>query len=476
MNNSCFDIGRMADYFCVSRIRQTGGEFDQKCPVCGDKKFHIDTANNRCFCNHCGQGGGSMHYWSIMAHGVPYDRDPDLKRTILREISDAFSNGAEYKPVTPVKTKKSVEYPSDSVCNAVYQRILKSPLTELVDSHRADLHRRGLTDSDIERLQYRSFSLKRVAREGISQDTKEFFDDEIATRCIGWDTIRRIGKATLAGYLEMGRSVADLKPVNVPGIFSIKGKDGRTWYGINMINGYLIPIRNALGEVVGMQVRSMEKNPKAKYMAFSSRGLPGGIKGRNRVHHPLANHSESRKDSMEGYFTEGPMKADIIAILADRVASYSTSGCVAAIHRMKSIAIVGVSCTKDMIQDIKSENLTKVYNALDMDRYLNLDVAKASGRLRSKLKNAGFEVGAFMWDTDRMDNIIDVLTKTCEAKNLSVKSYQSKVHHLMAITHTLHDNRIKFSHNWDDDLYLSDGKSSKGLDDYLLSYEIPPAP
>lgn len=474
MRDSYFDIGRMADYFCVSRIRQSEREFDQQCPICGDKKFHIDTANNRCFCNHCGQGGGSMHYWSIMAHGLPYDKDPDLKKTILREISDAFSSGTEYKSVTPIKTEKPVEYPSDSVCNEVYQRLLTSPLTELVDSHRADLHRRGLTDKDIERLQYRSFSLKRVARDGISQDTREFFDDGIATSCIGWDTIRRIGKATLAVYLEMGRVVADLKPVNVPGIFSIKGKGGRTWYGVNMINGYLIPIRNALGEVVGMQIRSMEKNPKAKYMAFSSRGLPGGIKGRNRVHHPLTNHSESRKDATEGYFTEGPMKADIIATLADRAAGYSTSACAASIHRMKSLAIVGVSCTKGLVKDVKSENISKVYNALDMDRYLNIDVNKATLRIMSMLKESGFGIGTFAWDLERIDNILSILKTLCKKNGIQAELTQSRTQSTVAMVYKLHENGIKFSHDWDDVEYRAEGKPSKGLDDYLLNYEVLP--
>ena len=87
----------------------------------------------------------------------------------------------------------------------------------------------------------------------------------------------------------------------------------RKWYGawrLCSYSGLLIPIRDATGQIQGLQIRR-ENTARMKYVWFSSVGKPYGTAARSWIHvtGDCTQHT--------AVITEGPLKGDVASALSD---------------------------------------------------------------------------------------------------------------------------------------------------------------
>ena len=84
------------------------------------------------------------------------------------------------------------------------------------------------------------------------------------------------------------------------------------------------------------------------------------------------------------FVTEGALKADIASALSGRT----------------FIAVAGTGCIdslKEPFEIIKRNGVSKVYEALDMDKTVNENVARASRKLMCLIKKFGFKTKMTRW-------------------------------------------------------------------------------
>ena len=73
-----------------------------------------------------------------------------------------------------------------------------------------------------------------------------------------------------------------------------------------------------------------------------------------------------------------------------------------AITGVNVIAVPGVNALKNVpqvVRELKSIGMRKIYIAYDMDAATNKEVAKQLDRLRSMLDDAGYEHSTLQWDS-----------------------------------------------------------------------------
>jgi hypothetical protein len=180
----------------------------------------------------------------------------------------------------------------------------------LSDWHRRNLRQRGLTDSQINGLNYRSLPLS-------SRD------------------------------LIIRKLIAKNTPMEgVPGFFT----NSLGQWRLAGPPGILVPCRDLQGWITGLQIRC-DNIQFGKYRWLSSTEKPNGCSSGVRVH--VAQPPET--DRSEIWVTEGPLKADICSLKLKRLV----------------LAIPGVACwnlATDILQELKPQ---RVIVALDMDKLSN---------------------------------------------------------------------------------------------------------
>lgn len=138
--------------------------------------------------------------------------------------------------------------------------------------------------------------------------------------------------------------------------------------------GLLIPIRNAKGYIVGMQIRKNEGDPR--YSFLSSRGMLSGTGSGSPVHVRRGNYNKTC------IITEGPLKADYV---------HQTGG-------QNVIAVPGVNNIRGVLPALKEMGVTEAIVAYDMDWKTNKQVKAARSRLMQMLWCEGYRVSSFSWD------------------------------------------------------------------------------
>jgi hypothetical protein len=180
-------------------------------------------------------------------------------------------------------------------------------LLALSEEHRADLVRRGLTDTDIHVNAYRTLEegpVRTALVEGLAA---------------------RLGIDALSG---------------VPGFGRERGK----WV-VPGPAGLLIPVQDVEGRIVGIQVRTQLAD--GKYRWLSTPRLPGGASSGAPVH--VAGRAKGLRGTV--WVTEGPLKADVVAA------------------RMKvcAIAVPGVTSWRRVLDPIRALRPQRVIIAFDQD-------------------------------------------------------------------------------------------------------------
>ena len=237
---------------------------DINCPFCGGKKkMNLNLKKDVFGCNRCGEKGGML-----ALYGKIFGVD---NQTAYAEITEKLGNGnirksgSSRSAAENIKTEKE-QGVSDRIKNQAYTSLLS--MLPLSDTHKRKLLERGLTEDQIEQNGYRS------------------------TPVLGF---RKITEK----ILESGCRIE-----GVPG-FHVDSEGRWTIHFSQKSSGILIPIRNTLGLITGMQIRLDRPYDGRKYVWLSSVNFPQGASSGSPVH--LAGEAGDRIV----YITEGALKGDI---------------------------------------------------------------------------------------------------------------------------------------------------------------------
>ena len=207
---------------------------DVDCPFCGDRKgkLNLNLKKNVFKCNRCGESGGML-----ALYGKIYGLD---NQTACKEIKDALGRN-EQAPVYEVKRREikpeaepeviTLEQAPDEVKHKTYTMLLNQ-LT-LTETHKEGLLKRGFTEQQIERNSYKS------------------------TPVFGFRSIAR--RLLEAGCVLEG----------VPGFYEEESGEWSIHFTAKS-SGFLVPVRNIEGFIVGMQIRLDHPYDGRKYMWLSS--------------------------------------------------------------------------------------------------------------------------------------------------------------------------------------------------------------
>ncbi len=342
-----FDIMDVAGILDL-RIRRKGGRsVYADCPFCGDNrgKFNLNLAKNVFRCNYCGEYGGTIEMYARL-HGIS---NADAYREIC-EILYGKKSQQEYETIA--KNREKTKLPSNSELASIYERnqtyeMLLSMLT-LSQAHKENLLNRGFSEQSIKFAEYRS------------------------TPAFGFDKITK-------ALIEKGCVIQ-----GVPGFF--EKKDGNWTMNFKSVcSGILIPVRTISGLIQAFQIRLDKpfvdnKGKETKYIWFSSVDEEKGVSSGGPAHF-VGNPCDKTV-----FVTEGPLKAD---------AAHSMSG-------RTFIAVAGagnVNSLREPFELLKHNGTENVYESLDMDKYTNVHVEKASKALVQLIKEYEFNPKIMRWNS-----------------------------------------------------------------------------
>jgi len=216
----------------------------------------------------------------------------------------------------------------------------------LSETHRQNLQLRGLTDTEIDTLGYR--------------------------------TLPANGRRELVNRLQ----AKGVKLVGVPGFYLEVGS-----FHLSGPAGILIPIRDIKRRIVGLQVR-FDKAVGGKYRWLSSRGFNAGCSPGVPVH-----VAGTASTNGETWITEGPIKGDIAALKLSRVV----------------LAVAGVGNWAGVIPIVRELKPKRVIIAFDMDKLTKQAVQLHRDALMTYLMSRGIRTFEADWDSG-FKGLDDLLT------------------------------------------------------------------
>lgn len=325
-----FTISDVADLLSVQRLEGGTEEiFNVVCPFCGDTRGKCNFCvtrdgelRNVYHCYACGAAGNMLtlyaelagiqgknrykkSYWKIMEqlqHGTKISRQKQEERESRLKKK-------------MVETIKPVDYGRR---HEVYLALLK--MLKLTTRHKADLKRRGLTDTEIQYMEGKGYKST----------------DELEAKAIARKLLKQ-------GFCLEG----------IPGFFVNKDGDWETaFYWKN--RGYLCPVWSEDGHLVAFQIRLDHPYKKQKYVWFTSTNMEKGCSSGS----PVGISGNPNVQSIR--VTEGILKAEIAhQITGDTyignpgVANYKELG--------------------QMLSVLKERGLRLVFECYDMDKQMTLE-------------------------------------------------------------------------------------------------------
>jgi hypothetical protein len=257
----------------------------------------------------------------------------------LREDYSYEGNGRSSEPRQPrdPKPDKGIPLAAPEVRHEVYTALLGK--CWLHEPNRVNLRKRGLTDDQMERSQYKTLVQKTHAE--------------------------------LAEKMEANFSRETL--LSVPGFFV----NDRGTLTIACMPGLLIPVRGSDGRIGGLKSRPDKKmSGGAKYFWVSSK-THGGPSPGAQIHVPLG--SPEKADVWR--ITEGELKADV---------AWAKSG-------IPTLSAPGATIWRPILPILEAAGCRTVRLAFDADAWTNPDVAKALAACYAKLIADGYEVELERW-------------------------------------------------------------------------------
>ncbi len=308
-----------------------------RCPICNhDRRCKVAPDGNGVVCFYITDAPAG---WRLK------EKHPGGGATFFRDV------GPKTTPRTIRRTKPTatpLPKPSPEQIDAAYSRMIEK--LELNILHRLDLHRRGLSDEEIDRRQYRSMP-NPTSRSTIAASVAEKLGD--CFRLIPGFGFDKAGKPTVFGAI-----------------------------------GMVIPVRRTDGKIVAIKIRADRPRtgmPKYTYLSSWKRG--GNSPG-SPCHVPLGVSATSTIR-----ITEGELKSDI---------AYVASG-------IPTISFPGVDSWRVVIPALREFNVTTVRAAFDADATTNAAVASKQLECVAALKAEGFTVEMERWSPDDAKGIDDLL-------------------------------------------------------------------
>jgi DNA primase len=223
------------------------------------------------------------------------------------------------------------------ILNCTYQALLSE--LPLLPEDRENLIKRGLSDSQISSLNYKTMPL--YGRENIIE---KLLSENVQLSGIPgfWTDLQ--GEGHLSGPL-----------------------------------GICVPVRDLQGRISGIQIRR-NGDIKPKYVWLSSSGRLNGCSSGVSAHLAKPAHC----DNSEVWITEGPLKGDIISLKLNRAV----------------IAIPGVAAWEKAIPIVWQLKVRSVIVALDMDKLTNQAVMTYKNLLINRLMRMGIRVFEASWNSN----------------------------------------------------------------------------
>jgi P4 family phage/plasmid primase-like protien len=321
------------------------------CPKCGgEDRFNLDRdGSGSIFCNQCQPRGTGSGIDAIM-----WLNSWDFPRA-KHEI-DTYLN-----PPQPITDDVR------ALRHATYTKL--ATVFPLSDKHTRDLDKRGLPEVEIQHRGYWSAP--------------------------GQAHLKLMANFDSLGKVEIAKSVPGVMP---GGSLTLAARDA-----------LMIPVRNADGEIVGLQYRPDKRaNPKSpKYLWLSSKDQ--GVSPGSPCHFALA---PADRECQPGTIrlTEGPLKADIATALSG----------------VRTLAIAGVNNWKVGVAAVQSLNPSQVWLAFDSDALTNTAVARATVDSFDALTASGLQVHFEAWDGDHK-GIDDALAAGVETNVLSLDETNKRI-------------------------------------------------
>lgn len=354
-----FNIADVAAIHGIEIIKDKGSEVFAVCPFCGDRRGKFSyivqkgDKSNIYNCFACDAHGGVLDLHMKLS-GNAYGSNAN--KQAAKEIFQAINGNVEYKKshesAKNIPVCHEAEKASDGRISEVYYALLKQ-LT-LKDEHKADLVRRGLTETDIKRFRFRS-----------TPDIKQKYD-------------------AINHLLEEGY---DLE--GVPGFYLNKKNQ---WDFKISGAGYFCPVYD--GEynlITGFQIRVDKPVNKAKYLWVSSCGCEKGVSS------GAVSTFLPGKMNQSVIITEGILKATVIYSLLNGDVSV--------------IGVPGVKSIKGLEDYLdRYKGNAYVFEAYDMDKAVKTDdphekekterIAEAAEKLKEMCQEYNIDTHSLTWDFD----------------------------------------------------------------------------
>lgn len=363
----------MSDVLWLLGIQRPHGRssFYIPCPDCDppnkrDGHLNINLIKNCFRCPKCGYSGGMLDLYSRFS-GIPRE----LARAEIEYRLGIREDPPQSGDITVSKQKAQIvvlgrppdadeapppkEFPLNDINtrDATYRALLNK--LSLASDHKNNLLSRGLTEQVIVANQYRTTPV--VGNKAIA---RQLLDE---------------------GYYLSG----------VPGFY--RDEEDEQWTFFELKRGILIPVRDYMGRIQGLQVRR-DDVIKRKFRWVSSAEMLDGCGAEGWVH--IAGPIRE-----EMLLIEGPMKADII---------YHLSG-------ISSFAVPGVNTLKQLdilLDTARSMGVKRFMTAFDMDMMKNHNVHNGFRNLAYMLDSHNFPFGTYLWRPDpKYNGLDDYIWKWC---------------------------------------------------------------
>jgi len=290
------------------------------CPICGKTDWCLIS-----------QDGTAAICARIQSDKVAGNKGAGWVHKLSADPNPSFTRA----PIIPDHSDESPRATVDER-DLIYNMLLSE--LSLVDSHRENLRRRGLTDEQIADLNYK--------------------------------TLPSTGDGRLTAIRKLVNAGLDM--TGVPG-FYVECGDVKLWGS----SGILIPIRDLDSRIQAMQIRADNVNEGGKYRWISSSGKHLGCGSGSPIH---VSHPEYYKSEL--WITEGALKSDIAAIKLNKC----------------MLAVAGVGNWAGIIPIVAKLNPAKVIISYDMDKTDNTAVRNHLDALTNSLLRKGFRTFEADWD------------------------------------------------------------------------------
>ena len=320
--------------------RRRAVSIDADCPFCGDTKgkLNINFEKQVFNCNRCRTHGGMVELYAKFFGVSNTQANAEIFSIVCRHETPRIAP-------TPIASPKELPREASRADAQAIDQTFRTLLAmlPLAESHRSDLHRRGLNDDQIEQYLYRS--------------------------------VPAFGYRALTGQLlQMGCRLE-----GVPGFYQDEQKDW-TLACSPRRTGYFVPVISVDGLLQGCQI-CMDHPGKqgGKYIWLSSAERNGGVTSGSPVHFV----GDPAADTV--WITEGPLKATVAHCLSGH--SFLA---VAGANQLNSLP--------DSLALLKRFGCRTVCEAFDMDKLQNPHVASGTAKVLHLAKSMGFDVRQIRWN------------------------------------------------------------------------------